>query len=95
MQAIEAKFLGPTETKGARVEATCDAGSVTVGYHDHNGPSQVEAFRVAVEALVRKLGWSGRWVLGGVKGGGYVAVCVKTYGFTPGRKDRRYTVVFS
>lgn len=94
MQAIETKYLGPTNTRGARIKAWCEAGSVVIPF-SYSGPTQVEPHREAVEALARKLGWAGKWVLGGVKGGGYVAVCVKTYGFTPGRKDRRYTVVFS
>ena len=93
MQAIETKYLGPTNTRGARIKAWCEAGSVTIPF-SYSGPTQVEPHREAVETLVRKLGWAGRWVLGGTYRG-FVAVCVKTYGFTPGRKDRRYSVVFS
>lgn len=32
-QAIITKFLGPTNTKGARIKATSAYGSITVGYH--------------------------------------------------------------
>lgn len=32
-QAIITKFHGPTNTKPARIKATCAYGSITVGYH--------------------------------------------------------------
>lgn len=32
-QAIITKFLGPTNTKPARIKATCAYGSITIGYH--------------------------------------------------------------
>lgn len=32
MQAIKTKYLGATNTRGARIKATCDAGSVTVSW---------------------------------------------------------------
>jgi|SRR5882757_684953 len=35
MQAIETKYIGPTNTKGSRIKATAWAGSVTVPY-DHS-----------------------------------------------------------
>lgn len=57
MQAIQTKYLGPTNTKGSRIKATCAAGSITIGY-----PHEVEhgqsAHRKAAEALAAKLGWT-------------------------------------
>ena len=32
MQAIKTKYYGATNTRGARIKATCDAGSVTVSW---------------------------------------------------------------
>ena len=55
MQAIETKYLGPSNVKGARIKATASAGSVTVGY-DH--ALSLEAnFRFAARALCAKFGW--------------------------------------
>ena len=53
MQAIITKFLGPTDTKGSRIKAFADAGSVTIGYpHELSGE---DAFRAAAVALCEKL----------------------------------------
>ena len=55
MQAINTKYLGPTNSRGSRIKATCAAGSVTIGYpHELSGQA---AHRKAAEALVSKLGW--------------------------------------
>lgn len=74
MQAIVTKYLGPTNTRGARIKATADAGSVTVGY-DHSAHN---AHDVAVVALREKLGWAGEYgdmIRGSLPGnGGYVYV---------------------
>jgi len=32
MQAIKTKYYGATNTRGARIKATCDAGNVTVSW---------------------------------------------------------------
>lgn len=32
MQAIAVKYLGPTYTKGGRMKAWCDRGSIVIGY---------------------------------------------------------------
>ncbi len=57
MQAIQTKYLGPTNTRGSRIKAMCGAGSVTIGYpHELSGQS---AHRKAAEALAAKLGWVG------------------------------------
>jgi hypothetical protein len=55
MQAIQTKFLCPTNTKGARIKASCAAGSITISYpHELSGQA---VHRKAAEALVAKLGW--------------------------------------
>jgi hypothetical protein len=34
-QAIETKYIGPTNTRGAKVKASCYAGSLTIDWDDH------------------------------------------------------------
>lgn len=71
-QAIRTKYLGPTNFRGARVKATCDAGSVTIPW-DHAGNVE-DNHRHAMAKLVRKLGREpSRWKGGGI-GDGYVFV---------------------
>ena len=74
MQAIETKFLGPTNTKGARIKASVYAKSITVPYaYEAVDRSHDEAAR----ALITKLGWWGVWARGGkTDGTGNVYVCI-------------------
>lgn len=75
-QAIETKYLGPTNTKGGRIKATAWAGSVTVPY-DH-ALDTAENHHAAQLALRRKLGWQGKYAQGGnAKGTGYYFVNVE------------------
>ena len=53
MQAIQTKFLGPTNTRGSRIKATCWLTSVTVSW-DY-GANVEENHTAAIEALVCKL----------------------------------------
>ena len=56
MQAILTKYHGPTNSKGSRISAKCDAGSVTISYpHELSGEA---VYRAAADALVKKLGWT-------------------------------------
>lgn len=74
MQAIETKYLSPTNTKGARIKASAQAGSVIVSY-SYEGLEQ--AHDIALRALVTRLGWWGVWARGGkVDGRGNVYVCI-------------------
>jgi hypothetical protein len=59
MQAITVKFLGPTNTRGARWKATCDARSLTVS-QDYALNPMANAMRVA-KLLAAKLAWAGTW----------------------------------
>lgn len=71
-QAITTKFLGPTNTLGARVKATAEAGSVTIAWDYALG---IEAnHRAAARQLALKLGWTGHWHGGGLPGAGFVFV---------------------
>ena len=55
LQAIQTKYLGPTDSKGSRVKAYCQAGCVTVDWL-HNLNSEQNHKR-AVMQLIKKLGW--------------------------------------
>lgn len=70
-QAVITKYIGPTNTKGSRVKASCEAGSITVNWdHSLNSDQNHDA---ACQALLDKLGWSGEWIGGGTSTG-YVYV---------------------
>lgn len=70
-QAIQTKYLCPTDHRGARVKATADAGSVTVAWDYAKDPK--ENHIAACIVLVEKLGWKGDWYGGGTSNG-YVFV---------------------
>ena len=75
-QAIETRYLGPTNTKGGRIKATAWAGSVTIGYDHALSPEKNHA--KAAFALIADMGWDGKFAQGGnVKGDGYVFVNVE------------------
>jgi len=76
-QAIRTRFHGATETRGSRITARAEAGSVTVSYdYSLNGS---ENHARAAQALVDKFGWGkphyGEYV-GGVFGNDYYWVAV-------------------
>jgi len=80
MQAITTKYIGPSNTKGSRIKATCDAGSITIPYpHELSGE---EAHAQAAMALCRKLQWTAAegykadWVCGRSSISGYTFVYV-------------------
>lgn len=55
MQAIRTRYYGPTNTRGSRIVAKCEGGSVTVPFNyslDHEGNH-----RKAAELLLTRLGW--------------------------------------
>jgi hypothetical protein len=65
-QAIITKFISPTNTKGARVKAKCEAGSITLEWdYALNG---AQNHTTAAETLKAKLGWTGRLIGGGFEG---------------------------
>lgn len=56
MQAIRTRYYGPSNMRGSRIKAQCDAGSLTIPY-DH--ALDIEGNHVAArEALLIKLGWT-------------------------------------
>lgn len=52
MQAIQTKYLPATNTRGSRIKATCERGSITIDYpHDLSGD---EVHREAVRHLIAR-----------------------------------------
>lgn len=66
MQAIETKFLGPTNFRGARVVASAGPGRRLILDWSHE---KNVGDTLAAEALARKLGWDGTWIGGGSPSG--------------------------
>jgi hypothetical protein len=73
MQAITIKFLAPTNNKGARYKATTGADSVTLPM-DYALGSEQNA-KLAAQALIAKLSWSGKWTIGQSTDGNWQVVC--------------------
>ena len=62
MHAIVTKFIPATNTRGARIKATSQAGSVMIAY-DYSGDA---SHRRAAQALCEKMGWpTDNWIDGG------------------------------
>lgn len=55
LQAITTKYLGPTNRRGARIKATCDAGSLTVSYD--SDLEVADNHRQVATQLADSLGW--------------------------------------
>ena len=71
MQAIETKYLGPTNNRGSRITATCNENKITIPYpYELSGMAVHEA---AAHALCDKMGWKPSYV-GGATKTGYVFV---------------------
>lgn len=92
MQAIITKYIGPTNSRGARIKAECERGKIFFPYpYELSGD---ECHRAAVDALTAKFAkedaaagapmhrnyWLGEYVTGQIPSGAYVHV------FTGGRK---------
>lgn len=59
-QAIQTKYLGPTNYRGSRVRATCQMRkAITLIWDD--GLNVDENHKRAAHALAKQLGWSGMW----------------------------------
>lgn len=73
-QTIVTKYRGPTNTRGSRFYASCDAGKLSIPY-DYS-LSATQNHEAAAEALARKLDWQGRMVGGSLPDGRMVFVFV-------------------
>ena len=96
MQAITTKFICPTNHRGPRYKATCDAGHLTLEA-DHRLGSEENHLRVA-RALILRLGWTpangsyGQWYHAADRHGNYTLVCDVEYNrvtLTAGQDDER------
>jgi len=71
MQAIVTKYIGPTNYRGSRVKASCQAGTITLPWSYELGVN--ENHDKAAMALAFKLGWDearyGKLVGGGMPDG--------------------------
>jgi hypothetical protein len=77
MQAIITKYIGPSNVKGVRIKATCQAGSITLSWdHALNADGNHCA---AAKALAEKWGWNfGEWIGGQLPDGSNAWVCRDT-----------------
>ncbi len=70
--AIETKYLGPTNTRGSRIVATCNGNRITISYpYELSG---VDVHKAAAIALSEKMGWSTDNLVSGETKTGYVFV---------------------
>lgn len=77
MQAIQVKFLSPTDKKGARIKAWSYSGKqVTLDwdYGIHDGKNYANA---AME-LLKKLNWDGIWFGGELPNNDWAFVCYES-----------------
>jgi hypothetical protein len=72
MQAIRTRYHSPTNTRGTRITASCESGSLTLP-RDYSLNIDQDYARVA-QRLVERLGWTGVY-FGGEFGGDYYWVC--------------------
>jgi hypothetical protein len=71
-QAIQTRYWGPTNTKGAKIRARADAGRLDVPY-DHALDAQ-QNHRAAAEAFAKARGWQGKLIGGALHDGSYAFV---------------------
>lgn len=71
-QAIQTKYLGPTNFRGARIKASCESDTVTVSWN--HALDVVGNHEAAAQVLLNRTGWTGEWVGGVVIGGVHVFV---------------------
>jgi hypothetical protein len=71
-QAIQTKWIGPTNFRGSRIKAKCDALTRIYSWDHSLG---VEANHIqAAQLLASELEWSGNWFGGGLPGSGFCFV---------------------
>jgi len=67
MQTINCKYLPATNTKGVRIKATCEGGSVTIS-RDY-GVDIEQDYKAAAYKLKMRLGWTEKMIGGHTKDG--------------------------
>jgi len=79
-QAIRTRYFAPTNTRGARIQAQCEAKTIYVGY-DH-ALDVADNHKAACKELLRRLNWrfsTHCGMRGGVFGHDYYWVFTKLY----------------
>ena len=76
-QAVRAKYIGPSNTRGTRISVSAQVGRMTVAW-DH-ALNRDENYARAIGLFVRRWGWWGAWSLGGAVDGSTVATRVLAY----------------
>lgn len=77
MQAIQTRYLRPTDTKGARIKAWAEAGSVTIPYpHELSGQA---VYRKAAQLLADRFGWNYKYLGAQLPTGDYAFVPVHSW----------------
>jgi len=72
MQAIQTRYFGPTNNRGARIKAWAAAGSITIPYpYELSGQA---CHRAAAEALALKFQWDCELLGGQLENGDYAFV---------------------
>lgn len=84
-QAIQTKYLGPTNFRGSRVKASCQAKSIILAWD--NALNSDRNHQRAASMLAHQMGWSGAWVGGALVGPGFVFVQDDHDGFTVSDKS--------
>jgi hypothetical protein len=69
MQAIRTRYHGPTNTRGTRITATCEAGSLTMPF-DYSLNDEGNHAKAA-QLMIKRLGWSGVFLGGQFDGDCY------------------------
>jgi hypothetical protein len=78
MQAITTKFIPATNTRGSRVKASAQTGSITLDWDYRLGTE--DNHKAAALALVNKFSWYyGDWIEGHLGDGSSVWVCAHEY----------------
>ena len=73
MKAIQIKYCGPTNTKGARWKVWAMDNAVKYYNRDYGFNAQVDA-NFCVSAYIAYIGWDDNFVMGTLPNGDYVAV---------------------
>lgn len=73
MKAIQIKYMGPTDTKGARWKVWAEGVKAKYYSRDYEFDGQVDA-NFCVSAYLKCCGWNNNFVMGTLPNGDYVAV---------------------
>ena len=87
MQTITTKYLGATNTKGARMKATHTGGYTSVTESYDYALNNEDNHMVVAHMLAQKLGWDANYVGGHTKDGMVFVDAQPVYSFTTVKKE--------